>query len=53
MDGELTKELNSDEIRLLEIYREVAAMGFAELTIKIQDGRFMRAEILKQIKVVS
>lgn len=48
---ELTKELSSDETRLLELFRKAAKYSFAELTVKVQNGKLMTAEVTEKIKL--
>ena len=44
-------DLHPDEVRMVSELRAVKAHGFGHVTAKVQDGRAMCVEAMKQIKL--
>ena len=47
---ELTNSLTEEETKLLELFRKAQTMTFAALTVKIQNGKIMFADLTENIK---
>jgi len=49
-NGDPMKNLSSDEIQLLESYRRAKQMGYADISITIQEGSRVKLWLTEKIK---